>query len=286
MNAFAGRLMIALAAAVCSIGSAAQEGEYSRFAGRDYPQNVYWGDTHLHTRNSADAYSLGNMNLTPADAFRFAQGQEVVAHNGMNVKLRRPLDFLVVSDHSEYLGGYYRFNVGDPLVKDTEAGRQWQGYLKEGDPTKLIRAFTASMADPEHNYPFPERTRRLIWQEVAQTADEHNRPGRFTAFTGYEWTSMINGNNLHRVVIFKDSADKAGKLPPFSGQDSLDPRELWKALARYEAETGGEVIAIAHNGNLSNGMMFPDKSIDGKPLTRGYAESCAPAGNRSTKSPR
>ena len=250
----------------------AEQANYSQPAGRDYPQNVYWGDTHLHTRNSADAYSLGNTNLTPVDAFRFAQGQEVVAHNGMNVKLRRPLDFLVVSDHAEYLGGYYRFNVGDPIVTGTTAGSQWQGYLEEGDPAKLIGAFTASMRDPVNNYPFPESTRRLIWQDVAQTADEFNHPGRFTAFTGYEWTSMINGNNLHRVVIYKDNADIAAQLPPFSGQDSLDPRDLWNALARYEAETGGEVMAIAHNGNISNGMMFPDKSVDGKPLTGAYAE--------------
>ncbi|MFN2168041.1 MAG: DUF3604 domain-containing protein, partial [Anaerolineae bacterium] len=167
------------------------EASYSAPVGKDYPRNLYWGDTHLHTRNSADAYSLGNMNLTPADAYRFAQGQELVAHNGMRVKLRRPLDFLVVSDHAEYLGGYYRFNVGDPVVVGTAAGEQWRGYLEEGNPAKLIGAFTASMADPEHNYPFPERARRLIWTDVAITADEYDRPGVFTAFTGYEWTSMI-----------------------------------------------------------------------------------------------
>ena len=219
--------------------------QYSSPAGNDYPQNVYWGDTHLHSRNSADAYSLGNMNLTPADAYRFAQGQALTAHNGMQVQLRRPLDFLVVADHAEYLGGYYRFNVGDPLVVGTKAGDQWSQYLAEGNPNMLIAAFTASMRDPENNYPFPASTRLSIWQDVAQTSDDYNRPGRFTALTGYEWTSMIDGNNLHRVVIYKDGADKAGHLPPFSGQDSLDPRDLWHALARYEEVTGGEVLAIA-----------------------------------------
>jgi hypothetical protein len=248
--------------------------EYSGPVNGDYPKNVYWGDTHLHTRNSPDAYSMGNMNLTPADAYRFAQGQEVVAHNGMRVRLRRPLDFLVVSDHSEYIGGYYRFNVGDPIVTETEAGRQWQGYLDEGGDAvaNIYATFVNSMQDPENYPPLPERSRMLIWQDVAVTADEYNRPGQFTAFTGYEWTAMIDGNNLHRVVVYKDSADKVSQLPPFSGQDSLDPRELWKALARYEAQTGGEVMAIAHNGNLSNGMMFPDKSVDGKPIDRAYAE--------------
>lgn len=245
---------------------------YSRPVGLDYPQNVYWGDTHLHTRNSADAYSLGNMNLTPADAYRFARGQAIMAHNGMQVQLRRPLDFLVVSDHAEYLGGYYRFNVNDPLVVNTDAGKQWAGYIASGDSVKMIAAFTASMSDPENNYPFPEAVRRAIWTDVAQTSDDYNVPGVFTAFTGYEWTSMINGNNLHRVVIYKDSADKVAQLPPFSGQDSLDPRDLWQALADYEATTGGEVFAIAHNGNLSNGMMFPSQTVDGQPLTTAYAE--------------
>ena len=261
----------ALAAGLAASGAMA-DAPYSAPVGKNYPQNLYWGDTHLHSRNSADAYSLGNMNLTPADAYRFARGEELTAHNGMRVRLRRPLDFLVVSDHSEYLGGYYRFNVGDPLVVDTETGGLWSKFIAEGDPTRMMGAFTASMDDPENNPPFPYETRRLIWQDVAQTADDYNDPGHFTALTGYEWTSMIDGNNLHRVVIYRDSADKVGQLPPFSGQDSLDPQDLWRALAHYEQQTGGEVLAIPHNGNLSNGMMFPSKTVDGRPLDRAYAE--------------
>ena len=261
----------AMVAGMAAAGAIA-DAPYSAPVGKDYPLNLYWGDTHLHSRNSADAYSLGNMNLTPADAYRFARGQELTAHNGMRVRLRRPLDFLVVSDHAEYLGGYYRFGVGDPLVVNTDAGRQWAAFIAQGNPEQMIATFTGSMDDPETYPPFPSETRRLIWQDVAQTADDYNDPGRFTAFTGYEWTSMIDGNNLHRVVIYKDGAEKAARLPPFSGQDSLDPRDLWRALARYEAETGGEVIAIPHNGNLSNGMMFPSKSVDGRPLDRAYAQ--------------
>ena len=246
---------------------------YSTPVGNNYPSNVYWGDTHLHTRNSADAYSLGNMNLTPADAYRFAQGHEVLAHNGMAVKLRRPLDFLVVSDHAEYLGGYYRFFVGDPLVTDTEAGRRWSAMQESGAPIDaLMGEFTGSMDDPSTHPPLPESTRRSIWKEVAFTSDKYNQPGVFTALTGYEWTVAVRGNNLHRVIIYKDEADKVAQLPPFSGQDSKDPRDLWNALAAYEEKTGGEVLAIAHNGNISNGMMFPDRSIDGKPINRGYAQ--------------
>ncbi len=252
--------------------TALADAQYSAPVGKNYPANLYWGDTHLHSRNSADAYSLGNMNLTPADAYRFARGEELTAHNGMRVRLRQPLDFLVVSDHSEYLGGYYRFGVGDPLVVDTETGRQWARMIAEGNPDEMIGAFVSSMDDPESHPPFPYENRRLIWQDVAQTSDDYNDPGRFTALTGYEWTIAIDGNNLHRVVIYRDGAETAGQLPPFSGQDSNDPQDLWRALARYEAETGGEVLAIPHNGNLSNGMMFPSKSVDGRPIDRAYAE--------------
>ena len=262
----------AVVAAYLAVPAAFAEAGYSTPVGKNYPLNLYWGDTHLHSRNSADAYSLGNMNLAAADAYRFARGKELTAHNGMRVRLRRPLDFLVVADHAEYLGGYYRFNVGDPLVVDTAAGQQWMQFIAQGDPDLMIGAFIASMDDPENNPAFPHEVRKLIWQDVAQTADDYNDPGRFTALTGYEWTSMIEGNNLHRVVIYRDSAETVGRIPPFSGQDSLDPQDLWRALARYEAETGGEVMAIPHNGNLSNGTMFPARSVDGRPIDRAYAE--------------
>ena len=244
---------------------------YSAPAGDSYPKTVLWGDTHLHSQYSADAYSLGNSTLSQADAYRFAQGEPMTAHNGMQVQLRRPLDFLVVSDHAEYLGGYYGFHQGQTRIVDTDVGRQWTEMIEQGDQAGMMAAFVGSMTDPETYPAFPLNTRRSVWQDIARTSDEYNRPGQFTALTGYEWTSMINGNNLHRVVIYKDSADKVARMPPFSAQDSLDPRDLWDALARYEKATGGEVIAIAHNGNLSNGMMFPDKSVDGQPLTAEYA---------------
>lgn len=271
MNKLPTLITTLIGTALLSTPVLAQE-PYSPPVNSDYPKNVYWGDTHLHTRNSADAYSLGNMNLTPADAYRFARGEELIAHNGMRIQLRRPLDFLVVSDHGEYLGGYYRFNVGDPLVAETEAGKQWRQWLNEGEPVRMIRAFTGSMDDPDNHPPFPYKTRELIWRDVATTSDEHNIPGQFTAFTGYEWTVAVRGNNLHRVMIYKDGADKVAQKPPFTGQDSLDPRDLWNALAKYEEETGGEVIAIAHNGNISNGMMFPSETIDGEPITSAYAK--------------
>ena len=253
--------------------NAAAEGEapYSGSVGQNYPKEVFFGDTHLHTRNSADAWSMGNLNLTPGDAYRFAQGSPVLAHNGMQVQLRRPLDFLVVSDHAEYLGAFYRFNVNDSLITKTDVGRQWQTYVEEGDLAKFFGAFVNSMQNKEEDPALPAAVRQTVWSGVAKTADRHNKPGVFTAFSGYEWTSMISGNNLHRVVVFKDDADKVSQMIPFSGQDSLDPRDLWQALANYETATGGEVLSIAHNGNLSNGMMFPDETVGGSPIDEAYA---------------
>ena len=247
------------------------EAPYSGSLGQNYPKEVFFGDTHLHTRNSADAWSMGNLNLTPGDAYRFAQGSPVLAHNGMQVQLRRPLDFLVVSDHAEYLGAFYRFNVNDSLITKTDVGRQWQTYVEEGDLAKFFGAFVNSMQNKEEDPALPATVRQTVWSGVATTADQHNKPGVFTAFSGYEWTSMISGNNLHRVVVFKDDADKVSQMIPFSGQDSLDPRDLWQALSNYEASTGGEVLSIAHNGNLSNGMMFPEETVDGSPIDEAYA---------------
>ena len=268
---FSRTLLCATLLAVAGQGSFAEENHYSRPVTQDYPKNVYWGDTHLHTRNSADAYSLGNMNLTPADAYRFARGETVIAHNDMPVRLRRPLDFLVVSDHAEYLGGFYRLGVRDPLVTNTRVGKQWQSYIDEGEHWKMFTAFPDSITDPDAHPPLPERSRNIIWQDVVKTADDYNDPGQFTALIGYEWTAMMDGNNLHRVVVYRDGAGIAGQLPPFSAQDSIDPRDLWKALATFEETTGGQVMAIAHNGNLSNGMMFPANSVDGKPIDKAYA---------------
>ncbi|MEM6680730.1 MAG: DUF3604 domain-containing protein [Pseudomonadota bacterium] len=247
-------------------------GDYSPATGRDYPTRLLWGDTHLHSRNSADAYSLGNMNLSPADAYRFARGQVLTAHNGQKVKLRRPLDFLVVSDHAEYLGGNYRFAVNDPLLKDIEIAKRWREYIANGEGFKVVVSFVDSVTNPQRTPPFPKPLQRTIWQEAVQTADDYNNPGTFTALPGYEWTSMINGNNLHRVVIFKQGMGYADKIAPFTAQDSTDPQALWKALEDYEQRTGGAVLAIAHNGNLSNGMMFPERTVDGKKLGKTYAQ--------------
>jgi hypothetical protein len=246
---------------------------YSPFVDKAYPSRVFWGDTHLHTQNSPDAYLFG-VRLTPDDALRFAKGHQVTATHGLPVKLVRPLDFLVVADHSEYLGLMPRLFEGDPEVLSTDYGRQVYDMAKEGDdgPFKAAMVVINDISNNDEKMKVPE-LESSIWRGVAKTADQHNQPGVFTAFIGYEWTSLLSGNNLHRVVIFKEDASKATRVVPFSSFDNPDPEKLWEYLAEYEKNTGGEVLAIAHNGNLSNGMMFQTERIGGGAFTREYAES-------------
>jgi len=244
--------------------------EYSPVVRDTTATNVYWGDTHLHTRDSADAYSMGNETLTPDDAFRFARGAELRMHNGMRFRLRRPLDFLAVSDHSEYLGIYGRLRDPDSALLQWDVGRRWADYLRTGQNWPLVQEFLKAVETGAPEYRAPEAVRRSIWSDVARTADRHNEPGRFTAFSAYEWTSMLNGDNLHRVVLFRDGADKVARRLPFSAQDSTDPEALWQALEAYQEQTGGEVLAIGHNGNVSNGRMFAPTRLDGSAFTPAY----------------
>lgn len=237
---------------------------------RQQSTNLYWGDTHLHTRLSADAYTTGT-RLTPEQAYQFARGGAVTADNGMRAKLRQPLDFLAVSDHAEYLGIYARLDAGDRRLKNWPIGKRWAGYLREGEIATLGHEFAEAIQSSDPKYQLPGKVRVNIWKEAAQVADKYNEAGLFTAFVAYEWTSMITGDNLHRVVLFKDSAEKAAQVLPFSAQDSLDPEDLWAALEEYEQKTGGEVLAIAHNGNVSNGRMFAPQTLSGEPLDADYA---------------
>ncbi len=246
--------------------------EYSPYINRSFPQQVFWGDTHLHTTYSPDAGMIGNFNLGPADAYRFARGEQVEANNGMQAKLVRPLDFLVVSDHSEYQGLIPVLRGGGPELLKNEVGRRWYNWFKEGPEGqyKVFLEFAEDLNNSKGRIPF-DTIARSTWDLMTETADEYDEPGKFTAFIGYEWTSTPQGNNLHRVVIFKNGADKVSQIVPFSSFDSADPEDLWAFLANYEAKTAGRVIAIPHNSNVSNGLMFDTKTLKGKPLTKGYA---------------
>jgi hypothetical protein len=260
-------------------GSAfAAEGEYGIGNTKPTPRRVFWGDTHLHTSFSPDANLTGNVKLGPAEAYQFARGGTITAHNGMKARLDRPLDFLVVSDHSEYLGFLPMVRRGDAEALKTEWGSFMSKESKKGDEAaynaalKFITEAFQSGGVPELLTP---SLRQPPWNRTMAAADEANTPGAFTAFIGYEWTSHPGGDNLHRVVIFRDDASKAKQVLPFSALDSEDPEDLWKFLENYETKTGGQILAIAHNGNVSNGHMFAESTRKGKSLTKAYAEQRA-----------
>jgi Protein of unknown function (DUF3604) len=255
---------------------------YSPYAGRDFPTRPLFGDTHLHTSFSMDAGAFG-ARVGPRDAYRFARGEEITASSGQPVKLSRPLDFLVVADHSDNMGFFPDLFAGKPEMLAHPTGRKWYDMIQSGKggeaAMEIIVAFSQGTFPKELMY-FPgTRAYKGAWQETIAAAEKYNEPGRFTAFIGYEWTSNTGGNNLHRNVIFRDNGDKASQVEPFTvyppfGSDN--PRELWKWMEAYERKTGGSVLAIAHNGNLSNGRMFPlIESFTGKPVDREYAESRA-----------
>ncbi len=240
-----------------------------RFANED--MNLYWGNTHLHTNNSMDAIALGGATTTPDEAFRFAMGQEIVSASGMPAKLRHPLDFLVVSDHAEFLGVLPRLAKADSATIDWQPGRQWSEFLHSGDAKKLLSIYSQFHSVVR----VPAELTQSIWQDVAKTADRFNNPGHFTAFIGYEWSSTPSGDNLHRNVIFRDGAAKATQIVPFSALDGTDAEKLWAFLRAYEVKTGGQALAIPHNGNISNGRMFAPETFGGQPLTAAYARERA-----------
>ncbi|HET7716207.1 MAG TPA: DUF3604 domain-containing protein [Bauldia sp.] len=254
---------------------------YSPWAGRNFPSRPLFGDTHLHTSFSMDAGAFG-ARLGPRDAYRFAKGEEITASSGQLAKLSRPLDFLVVADHSDNMGFFPDMLAGKPEILADPLGRRWYDMMQAGQgaeaAVEIITAFGAGEFKGAILYTPDSAPYRSAWQETIDAAEEAYEPGRFTAFIGYEWTSNTGGNNLHRNVIFRDNAQFARQVVPFTvlppGSDN--PRDLWKWMAAYEEKTGGDVLAIAHNGNLSNGRMFPmiEPGTD-QPIDREYAETRA-----------
>ncbi len=240
---------------------------YSPFAKRNFPERPLWGDSHLHTSLSMDAGLFGN-RLPPREAYRFARGEEVVSSTGQAVRLSRPLDWLVIADHSDGMGMVGDIAAGRPQLLSFEQGARWNKGLSAGGDASvkaaldLITTFSQGKVNPDlfALYSPGSKLYKNLWEKVIDDAEAFNDPGRFTAFIGFEWTSLIKGNNMHRVVIMRDGPVRARQVVPFTmtaPQGSPDPRDLWKYLSDYEAKTGGEALAIAHNGNLSNGIMFP-----------------------------
>lgn len=236
----------------------------------DYPENIYWGDLHLHTRYSFDSYTFGNENLSPDDAYRFARGEAVEAHTGDEAQLSRPLDFLMVSDHSEYLGVFAAFRENDPRLANSDFGRRWGPVAEAGNSSDVIGEMIQMINGNAPRQEPSEEFRASAWAEIVAAAERHNEPGVFTTFAGYEWTAMSEGGNQHRVVVYRDGPERTLRTIPFSSVASNDPMDLWRYLERYESATGGEAIAIAHNGNVSNGNMFGFEQFDGRPLTEEY----------------
>ncbi len=253
---------------------ASQESD-SKSAEYAHPNNVYFGDTHLHTALSFDAGMIG-ATLMPSDGYRFAKGQEVTSNTGQRVKLSKPLDFVVVADHSDNLGFAPDFFSGAPNILADPKGKRWYDMTQAG---KAAEAFNELLIDIGKGQ-FPDGLKykpgnpgyASAWETIIVASEEANHPGVFTAFIGYEWTSMPGGNNIHRNVIYRDGGDKARTRLPYltkAYEGSDDPRDLWKWMAEYEDSTGGRLLAIPHNGNVSNGIMFPymkepytDRDID------------------------
>ncbi len=254
---------------------------YSPYAGRNFPTRPLFGDTHLHTSFSMDAGAFG-ATIGPREAYQFARGDEVVASSGQRARLSRPLDFLVVADHSDNMGFFPDIIAGKPELLADPTGRRWYDQIHSGrgaqTAMEIISAFSKGEFPEALVYAPGTATYRNAWQATIDAAEEYNEPGRFTAFIGYEWTSMAANNN-HRNVIFRDNGDKASQVFPFTimpPHGSPLERDLYTWMQAYEDKTGGQVLAISHNGNVSNGRMFaPIQPFTDDPIDRAYVQARA-----------
>ena len=252
-----------------------KEDTYSPYAGRNFPDRPLWGDQHLHTSWSADAVG-GGTRLGPAEAYRFARGEEVVSSSGQKVRLARPLDWLAVSDHSDAMGVVADIIAGKPELMTDPQLKKWHQMTNAG-PDEAMQAvmemitlqgqgkIPPAMTDPN--------TFRDVWGRYTAIAEQYNDPGQFTAMIAYEWTSNYGGgNNLHRNILYRNGKALADQVLPLTTFDTENPEELWAWMQGYEDKTGGRVLAIPHNGNLSNGLMFAVETFEGNPLTKEWAD--------------
>jgi hypothetical protein len=246
---------------------------YSPYVGRAHPDQVLFGDTHFHTNLSFDAGLVGT-TLDFDTGYRFARGEKVISNTGQPVQLIRPLDFLVITDHAEMIGLAPMIQESNPALLSDPWG-SWVHERFNAGPEGRMEVFQNIIATSlSGTNPFSsDEAARSIWVDFVVKADTYNQAGRFSAMTGFEWTATPNGDNLHRVVVYRDGADKTSRTLPFSMFDGPDPEDLWRYLANYEDKVGGQAFAIPHNGNLSNGLMFADRTFSGSKLSRAYAES-------------
>jgi hypothetical protein len=258
--------VIAALVAVGSIAFSAVRAEESRV--------LLWGDTHLHTKYSGDAYALRNRSITPDDAYRFAKGEPVPhAYSKARMQLKTPLDFLVVTDHAEYMGVMQMVEANAPELQKSEVGRILLKNLAEGQSAKSFFMLAASL---NRDQPIKElltaEIRQPVWNLLTEASDRHNEPGKFTALIGWEWSSLPLGANLHRIVFTPDDGKKARNFLPFSSLSDNRPEGLWNWLDKTSAAHNVRFVAIPHNSNISLGRMFSDVKSDGTPIDAAYAQ--------------
>ena len=249
---------------------------FSPYANRNYPTRVFWGDQHVHTGWSADAGAFG-CTLGPEEALRFARGEQVTSSLGEPAKLSRPLDWIAVTDHSDVAGVIFEIRDGNPNLMTDPQIKKWHDMMASGQGVEAASEMISAQSNNRIPAPMKDpKLARSIWQKNTAIMEKYNEPGRFTAFIGYEWTSNAGGgDNLHRNVIYRDGKALADQFVPMTTFDSENPEDLWKWLDAYEEKTGGSLLAIPHNGNLSNGKMFALQTFLGSPLTREWAETRA-----------
>jgi len=248
-------------------GAGTRAGTAPQVQETEFPENVYWGDTHVHTSNSFDVYLFGTPTATPETAYRFARGESVESPTtGEQWQLRRPLDFLVVADHAEMLGTIAQMFAGEAGIADTASGR-------------IFRALAPDQTDEELQEVYDQMTYLGSGEEdkasVDLTAERFNEPGTFTTLIGWEWSSTPGGSNLHRVVFMPQDASVGRQFLPYSSLESLDPQDLWQWLEVTSRETGAEFIAIPHGSNISMGRFFALETLAGEPLDAQYARTRA-----------
>ncbi|WP_394173094.1 DUF3604 domain-containing protein [Thalassotalea litorea] len=257
-------------------------------AAGDYPENVYFGDTHNHTGNSFDVYLFGTPSSTPDTAFRFAKGEKVTSPTtNEEWQINEPLDFLVIADHAEMMGAMpllYDENLAD--LANTKSGKAFIKLAGKKTEEELLEVYYElqnandgkenklgitgqEMAKDLHS----GEKRRTAWERYIETADKHNEPGKFSAIIGWEWTSTTGGANLHRVVFQAQDGSTAKKYLPYSTLESDDPEDLWAWLQQTSDATGADFVAIPHNPNLSMRRMFPMLRNNGEPIDKAYAET-------------
>lgn len=250
--------------------------DYSPYAGRNFPDRPLWGEMHLHTSWSPDAVG-GGTRVSPEAAYQLARGQEIVSSTGQPVRLSRPLDWLAIADHSDALGVVSDVIAGKPELMTDPQLHRWNKMFNAGQDQAMAAVMEMITAQGQGKVPAAIKDPEVFkdaWKRYTAIADKFNDPGHFSTLIAYEWTSNYGGgNNLHRNVIFRDNAEKAQQMLPLTTFQTENPEELWKWMERYEEKTGGDVLAIPHNGNLSNGLMFALETFEGKPLTKEWAET-------------